>query len=601
MSPNSSKLSRFWNELKRRRVVHLITVYASAAFVIIELVNNLTEPLNLPPILATIVIIVLAAGFPLAVIFSWIFDLSGEGIERTKDLEDVPEEQKSKVPNAWKIATIVSFVVILALLTFNIVGSTEKLHAGDIESLVILPFENYTGDDQLENMVSSMHALLIGDMGRVGGLRVLGKTTSSKYKDANLSAPEIAAELNVDAVVEATVMCLGDSVCMQFRLVNTTGEEKQLWIADYKEDKSQMLNLYNQVTRQIAKEVMIELTPAEDQLLAKSRTVDREAFDAFLKSHQFWGDASLESINKAREYLIRAIEKDPEWAPLYAGLAEAWMVLSQMGFVSPQIAGPEIYKNLNRALELDPGNADSHFLAAMLAYLAEWNWEKSEQEFLKAIANNPNDAYMRIYFAHLLDILQRPEEAAFQARMAYELDPLDPTILVTYSWILRCAEEYESSLIHAEKALELDPESFLAIVQIGGSAYRCQEYKKTFESEIFSLQVYAKGQIEEDTFEEIEKIFENQGFDAAYESILRQYEDLYEKGLMSPGRMASRYIMGNHQEKALDCLEKAYEVHDPTMPYIATGGYPYYPLYDNPRFLAILEKMKLPLPDTGGS
>jgi serine/threonine-protein kinase len=576
----------------------VITVYASAAFVIIELVNNLSEPLNLPSVLATIVIIVLAVGFPLAVILSWIYDLAGEGIQKTKSIDDLSDDRKSSVPNAWKIATIISFLVILVLLTFNIVGSTKKLHAGDIQSLVILPFENYTGDDQLENMVSSMHALLIGDMGRIADLRVLGKTTSSKYKEGNLTAGEIASELNVDAVVEATVMCLGDSVCMQFRLVNTTGDEEQLWVGDYKEDKTQMLNLYNQVTRQIAEEVMIELTPEEERILAKSRTVDREAFDAFLKSHQYWGDASLASLNQAKEYLISAIEKDPQWAPLYSGLAKVWMGLSQMGFVSPVIAGPEIYKNLNKALELDPENADSHQLAAMIAYLAEWNWEKSEQEFLKAIANNPNDAYSRIYYAHLLDILQRPAEAALQARLAYELDPLDPTILVLYSWILRCAQDYESSLLHAEKALELDPGNFLVNVQIGGSAYRCQDYKKTFESEKSSLQVYSGGQYEEEAFQEIDKVFEKQGFYAAYERILQLYEDLYKKGLISPGRMASRYIMGNQQEEALVCLERAYKVHDPLMPYIATGGYPYYPLYDNNRFIAILDKMKLPPPKT---
>src|SRR5210317_2421579 len=107
MSDKPNKLSQFWHELKRRRVIHVITVYASASFVLIELVNNLTDPLNLNSSLATIVIIVLSVGFPLAVILSWIYDLTGEGIEKTRSLEDVSEEQSAKVPNAWKIATYV--------------------------------------------------------------------------------------------------------------------------------------------------------------------------------------------------------------------------------------------------------------------------------------------------------------------------------------------------------------------------------------------------------------------------------------------------------------------------------------------------------------
>ena len=150
MPAKQNKLSQFWQELKRRKVVHVITVYASAAFVIIELVNNLAEPLNLPARLPTIAIIVLAVGFPLAIILSWLFDLTSEGVEKTKPLSELREGEKAPVPNAWKIATYVSFVVIIGLAVLNIVGGDKQLRAGDIQSLVILPFDNFTGDDQLE-------------------------------------------------------------------------------------------------------------------------------------------------------------------------------------------------------------------------------------------------------------------------------------------------------------------------------------------------------------------------------------------------------------------------------------------------------------------
>ena len=296
MQNNPNRLSRFWQEFKRRKVIYVITVYASAAFVLIELVNNVVEPLNLPERTPTIAIIILAIGFPIAVIVSWIFDLTPKGTERTKPLSEVQEAERPVTENRWKIATYVSIAVIIGLIILNLVGRPTMLRAGDIQSLVVLPFENFTGDDQLDNMVSGMHALLVGDMGRISGVRVLGKTTSNAYKDVDKSATGIASELNVDAVIEASVMCLGDSVCMQFRLVRTTGKEEQLWIADYKEDKSQIINLYNQITKQIADEIMIELTPQEERLFAKSRTVDREAYDAYLRSYQHWDDFSEESL-----------------------------------------------------------------------------------------------------------------------------------------------------------------------------------------------------------------------------------------------------------------------------------------------------------------
>ena len=296
MPQKTNKLAQFWQELKRRRVVHVITVYASASFVLIELVNNLAEPLNLPPQLATIVVIVLAVGFPLAIILAWIYDLSPEGIEKTKPAEETENDALTKVPNAWRIATYISFVVIVGLLTLNIVGGPKQLRAGDIQSIVILPLDNFTGDDQLDYFVEGMHASLINDMGKVSGLRVICKTSASAYRDLGLTASEIAKKLNVDAVVEGSVMCLGDSICSQFRLVNTTGEEKQIWNADYKEEKSQILNFYYRITKRIADEVKIELTSSEEQLFAETRTIDPEAYDAYLKGQYYWEKLDPESM-----------------------------------------------------------------------------------------------------------------------------------------------------------------------------------------------------------------------------------------------------------------------------------------------------------------
>ncbi len=596
MPDKPSNLGQFWQELKRRKVIHVITLYASASFVIIELINNLAEPFNLPQNLLTIVVIVLAVGFPLAIILSWLYDVTSEGVEKTKPIEEVKEGEKTVVPNAWKIATYVSFVVIVGLAVLNIVGGTTKLHAGDIQSLVVLPFENYTGDEQLENMVSGMHAMLVGDMGRISGVRVLGKTTSNVYKDVDISATEIASELNVDAIVEASVMCLGDSVCMQFRLVRTTGEEEQIWIADYKVDKSQILNLYNKITKQIAEEIMIELTPEEERLLAKSRTVDREAYDAYLKGHQYLDDISLESLNKAREYLNIAIEKDPDWVPLYSSLATVWMALAQNSLESPSVAYSKVYEYLNKALERDPDHADTHYLMAMTAWLNEWNWAKAEREFLKAMAGNPNDALSRVWYAHLLMCLHRSDEAQTQAQLASDLDPLNPFIQTMFSMVLLDADDCETAMAPVEKVLAIEPENFIANMVLGVVAFHCGDYNKVIETEKYLLKGYSRGQFEEDAYKEIERIFDEQGFSAAYEEVLHQWEVLADKGFVGPIDMAVFYIRGNQQDKAMDLIEKGFELRDPNMPYLATKSYTLDSLYDNPRFIAILEKMNLPMP-----
>jgi TolB-like protein len=585
-SPN--KLSQFWQELKRRKVIHVITVYASAAFVIIELIGNLSEPLNLPTSLSTIVIIVLAVGFPPAIILSWLYDLTAGSFERTGPMEDVQEEEKAKVPNAWKIATYVSFLVIAGLVVFNIVSRRDVLKPGMIQSLAILPFDNFTGDEKLDYVADGMHTALVGDMGRLGALRVTGKNSSSIFKDSGKSAPDIARELDVEALVEPAVMFYGDSIIIQIKLITLYPQEKQLFVEDYMVDRSQVLNLFSKISKQIADEILIELSPEEERLFAKSRTVDKEAYDDYLKALGAI-DFSRESLYKAMEYLNHAVEKEPDWAPLYAGLALVWLDIQQMGLEPTSITSPKIYANINKALELDPDFSDSHTSSAMIAYLMDWDWEKSEKEFLKALAINPSDAGSRVFYAHLLCILQRYDEALPQAQLALELDPLNPNMKLWASFVLMAAGDFKSALELGEEVAAADPNYYMAYSVIENAAYYYKDYKRVMEASkhLLAWQV---------DFKEVDRIFGENGFVAANEEILRQLELVAQNGFVAPVGMAQRYMMVDQADQALEWLEKGFEVRDPNMPYIATKSYLLDPLFDHPGFMEIIQKMNLPLP-----
>jgi len=586
MSGNPNKLSQIWQELKRRKVIYVITVYASAAFVIIELANNVVEPLNLPERTPTFVIIFLAIGFPITIVLSWIFDMTPKGMEKTKPLREVREGERPAVKNGWKIATYVSLAVIIGLIILNMAGRAPGLKAGDIQSLVVLPFDNFTGDEGLEYFVSGMHSSLIGDMGKIGGLRVISTTSSNSYKNVDMSVPEIASELNVEAIVEAQVMCLGDSICVQFRLISVFPEEEQIWIAEYKEEKSQILNLYNRVTKQIANEVMIELTVDEESLLAQFRTVDKDAYDAYLRGRSYWDDLSMESLTKALDYLNLAVDKDTGWAAPYAGIAQVWAGLAQMGFATHEIAGPKIFENLNKALELDPDFADSHFISAIIAVWTEWNWRKGEKEFIRALAINPNDALSRVYYAHLLMILQRPEEARMQGQLAVDLDPLNPLVLSLYAVILNYVDDMQTALAYLEKALTMDPEDYFANNIMEFSAMGCEEYEKAIEALKIYLPVHGIAT------NDMERIFNEQGFEPAYEETLNMMEIASQKGMYSPADLAMRFLISGYHEKGMDYYETGFEMHDPNMPYISTFANDNY-INSNPRLITILKKMDL--------
>ena len=209
---------------------------------IIELADNVVEPLILPDCTPIFVIIFLTTGFPIAIILSWIFDMTPKGVEKTKPLAEGKEAEKSVSPNGWMIATYVSIAVITGLIVLNFVGGNKQLRAGEFSSLVILPFDNCTGDDDLEYFVSGMHSSLIGDIGKISGLLVISTSSSNVCRNVDMSLPQIA------------------------------------------------------------------LTADEKSLLAETHTVDKEAYDAFLRGHNYWGgDLSEESLSKALEYLNIAI------------------------------------------------------------------------------------------------------------------------------------------------------------------------------------------------------------------------------------------------------------------------------------------------------
>ena len=590
--PQSSKLSHFCREVKRRNVLRSLAIYAGTGFIILEASTIIFPRWGFPDWSIDLVLWLLILGAIINVFVAWVFDFTSQGIQRTKAMEEVAESEKHSGSKGWKAATYLSLVVIVALIVLNIVGGPKQLRAGDIQSLVILPFDNFTGDDELEYFVSGMHASLIGDMGKVGGLQVKSRTSSNAFKEMDMTIPEIASQLGVDAALETAVMCLGDTICLQFRLVSTAGDEEQIWVAEYREEKSQILNLYNRITKQIADEVMVELSGDEERRLDKKRTVDKEAYEAYLRSYELWGDLNKESLDKAFEYLSLAIKKDPEWAPLYSGMAQIWALRMQMKQVEPEVGRQMVHENIERAKELDPDLQDFHFLNGIFSVWTDWNWGEGEKAFLKALAINPNDAMSRIYYAHLLFILQRFDEALIQGKLAVELDPLNPLILALYSGVLCSAGQFQKALEFAEMGLAINPKHGFSISNLKESLLAMGEYDKAFEYRKIVLTRF----FSEELIRSFDLIHKQKGYVAAEKEIVHQFELLAQEKYVSAYVMASRHYSNGEYIKALDDLENGYEEHEPNMPYLAAGFNGFTDLYDSTRFISIVEKMNLPPP-----
>jgi hypothetical protein len=210
-----NKLSQFWQELKRRKVIHVITVYAGAAFVIIELINNVTEPLKLPEWTPTLVIIILLVGFPLAVIFSWIYDIHLEkGIVETEQASDAKADQTSKSSSGWKIASYISFVVIVGLIVLNVIPRTSRSDVKEIldKSIAVLPFEYMSDEPDKQYLADGTMDAILLHLSKIEDLRVMARTSVEQYRGTTKTVPEICRELNVGFILEGSFQKSGEQV-----------------------------------------------------------------------------------------------------------------------------------------------------------------------------------------------------------------------------------------------------------------------------------------------------------------------------------------------------------------------------------------------------
>ena len=588
--PDKSKgLSHFWKEVKRRNVHRSLAIYAGTAFIILEATSLIFPRWGLPEWSIDLVLWLLILGAFINVIISWIYDITPQGMQRTKPMEEQEDVAIQTDSKKWRAATYISLVVIVALIILNVVP-TKSLKAGDIQSLLVLPFDNLTGDDGLDYVAAGMHTSLIGDMGRISGLRIISKTTANIYKNMGLPLPQIAEELNADVVVEPTVMCYGDSVCLQIRVVTPFPEEKQIWIGEYKTDKKDILNLYNRVSKQIAEEIKISLTPREEEILAEIRSVNIEAYDLYMKGKYYWDQLTPEALQMALEYFNKAIEIDPNWAPPYAGVAEFWLGVRQMGLAPSSITIPNIYKYLNKAMELDPHSAQTHLLNAAVAVWTGYDWEKGESEFLKSMELNPNNAEIKAYYSHMLLFLKRHEEAYVQARKALELDPLNPKIqgfvAITYLHIGR----YEESMELANKALVMVPNHPLALNALwsGNDHFGNFEEATAYCGKLFGL--------DEEKMVQVMDTFKKQGYIAALEEILSFVESIPDEEIPVSAsiRIAWLHMKTGGVDEALTILEDELDRQAADLHYVFTGNDLFEEIADHPRFLAIQEKMGLP-------
>ncbi len=459
-------LAQFFQELKRRKVVRVITVYAAAAFVILELMSIVVEPLQLPGWTLSMVIVLLVIGFVIAVILSWIYDVRPEGgWEKTRPTDSLEKKVGLDGSKSWKIASFISFVVIAILVVLNLIPRLNRQAEPLIleKSIAVLPFNNDSNDPSNIYLINGLMESILDNLQKIEDLRVISRTSVEKYRNNPKTTPEIARELNANYLVEGSGQKLGDQILLNIQLIDAT-TDKHLWGERYKREASDIFELQLEVARSIADEIEAIITPEEAELIEKVPTNNLEAYDYFLKGMEPFQWETREGLEKAIPLFEKAIELDPEFALAYANIAISYAILDMYQIEKKHQDQIDYYAD--RALLLDPKLPQSLVAKAMFHNTRE-EYELALPYLEKALEYHPNSSRV---LAILTDFYTRfvpdTEKYLEYALMGIELDiaahdSVDASIIYLHlsnaliqSGFVNEAERY------VDKSLEYDSGNF---------------------------------------------------------------------------------------------------------------------------------------------
>jgi serine/threonine-protein kinase len=493
----------------------------------------------------------------------------------------------------WMAAGIVplALVAIAALLVgLNVDHWRDRLlrhlTAHHIQSLAVLPLENLSHDPEQEYLADGMTEELITNLGRISALRVISRNSVMQYRGHPKPTPQIAKELNVEAVVEGSVLRSGDHVRIDARLVQANPEEN-LWAESYERDLSDVLALQRVVAQAIAEEIQIKLSPQEKSHLQAARAVKWDAYEAYLRGRSSWNRRDREGVTKGLGYFQQAVELDPTYALAYVGMADSYVVLGDNHWRSPHETFPKAKAAALKALEIDDKLAEAHTSLGLIRQ-SEWDWIGAEREYKSALVLNPGYATAHHWYSLFLCMTGRHEEAIKEAGRAAEIDPLSPIISLQMGQILYAARRYREARQAIQRTLEVSPD-FSPAREFLGQVY-LQEHK--FEEGIAELQAVAVSSKEDPLMATLGYAYAMSGRKRDSQDTLNGLKEQSERRYVSPYLLALVCVGLGKKGEAFEWLDEAYKQRDAELPWI--GVEPMFdPLRSDTRFHDLVARMNL--------
>ncbi len=490
-------------------------------------------------------------------------------------------------PLAWKISVFVLLLLMASLATW-------RLHFWNrpspvIRSLAVLPLENLSSDASQDYFADGMTDELISDLGQISALRVISRTSVMVYKRTRKPLPQIARELNVDAVVEGTVLRSGDQVRITAQLIEASAD-KHLWSQSYEGDFSDTLALQKKVAKAIADQIRINLNQQEQAALKNVKTVNPKAYESYLKGRYFWNKRTADGLKVALTYFTQAIDEDPKYAEAYSGLADTYALLGdwQYAVMPPKESMPKAKAAAIKALKLDSALGEAHNSLAFCLDIFEWDLSSAGKEFQRAIELNPNYATAHHWYAWHLGVMGRYDEAIAEMRKAENLDPLSLIIKADLAELLVIAHFYDESIRQSRKAIEMDPNFPLAHHHLG-LAYLEKHMHDEAVAELQKAVQLSGGS--PTCIANLARAYVASGKRSEAVKLLGDLKNRSSPGYPDASEIAVIYASLGDTDQAMNWLERAYEDRFNPSVLLRPG---FDPLRSDPRFEDLVRRIGLP-------
>ena len=580
----------FFSELKRRNVYKVAVAYIVAGWALSQGNAQVLPVFDVSNWAIRLIVLLIIIGLPVALSLAWAFELTPEGIKRTATADAMPAAAKPK-KYAWIYVVVIGAAISIGLFFLGrysaFTGTPRQSEAATAsnKSIAVLPFDNLSRDPDNAFFTEGVQDEILTRLAKVADLKVIARTSTQRFKSAPDDLQQIAKQLGVTNILEGTVQKAGDQVRVNVQLINAM-TDAHLWAETYDRKLTDIFAVESEIAKTIAETLQAKLTGSEKSSIAKTPTVNPEAYELYLKGRFFWNKRTGDDLRKSIEYLKQAIAKDPGYALAYAALADSYGLLRFYGGASPADSVVPAKAAAKKALELDDSLAEAHASLGLIA-TEELEVNPAVNELERAIQLNPNYATAHHWLGLALATLRQSDRSIAELKRALELDPLSMIINADLSVIYLYARRYDAAEAQARKTLEIDSRSFVARYYLGAALQLTSrlkeaipEFQKAVElnNDPYSIAMLAQAYARNGQTDEARKL-------------LGHLNEMAKSGEVPEYALAIAYTSLGEKERAIEALERGFAGGNKSYLFLLPGDPFLDDLRGDPRFEALVQKI----------